>query len=821
MVAVLACIVLAVQHARGPSSELQDSLGSSKLPVFGAVVLCAAVLLALQLLPLPVQMPLPSMAAWRRLPGRSMGAISLDPASTQISLALLILYGVVWWCCYRLGATSKQRQILFRVVLLNGVLITIFAVVQKLTWNGKLYWYFPLGPNTTFGPMVYHNISGAWLTFAFSAGLYVLLLGRERRTGVLESGTLIDLTLVSVVLVGLLGSLSRGAILSAGIAGLLTMLLAPLKSRLRITGLIAAIGVSVVGLLLWFGIFDSVLKRFAQMSSSYMAEDSRLVHWQSGWQAASDFWATGCGAGAYGRVVSTYEWNPQIFDYAHNQYLETLVTMGVPGTILVLAALCVLARDLLFAARRVRGANQPLPDREDLALFAAGSFFLISQVCHAVVDYCLSIPAIGICFAAMLGLVHARFWPRSSVSAGLELGGAGVENISPRVDFPSSFPTSFSVPDSLKLACSILLLAAIGWATWVSLAAARVDLAMRRLPWDRSLQELGDETLKTCTLELENALRWRPHDAVALEALGNLQVAQYRLAALRQLAAETGVDVNDANLWQWTSPDVLHHRACQLSAANRLSDLAEVRSQTPVADHLVPALRAYLRSWQSCPLMPEVLINLETLGFLQSELAPANEGFPKKPTVLARSMSGSNPEIHFRCGKLDFSAGRLDAAVVSWRASLSASPRFLPDIVAFASQFADPPKFIDGVVPEDRTVVMRLMSDARYEQIDSQVLLAKANKVAEMLAAGPMQADDLVFVALVKSRQQQPNAAADLLQRAVQLRPEDVAIRFRLAQALADSQRTDEAIRELLLCIRMRPDNQYRQLLESLRALQQ
>ena len=814
LLAALAVLSIAFRYS-GRRVPEAVALPIATVPLFGGVFLVAICLLALQILPLPVELPLPSMVVWRTIPGQALGTISLDVASTQVSLALLVMFGVVWWCSYQLQISSTQRQILFRAVLVNGVLITIFAVVQKLTWNGKLYWYFPLGPNTTFGPMVYHNISGAWLTFALAAGLYVLLDGRERRAGWLESGTLTDLTLVAVVLVGLLGSLSRGAILSAGIAGLLTLFITPLKSRLRGVGLIAAMAVSVAGLLLWFGIFDSVLNRFAQMSGSYMAEDSRLAHWQSGFQVAKEFWLAGCGAGAYGRVVSAYDWNPQVFDYAHNQYLETLVTMGVPGATLILVALCVLARDVWFAGRFVRGKNRSVRSRDDVALFAAGSFFLISQACHAVVDYCLAIPAIGICFAAMLGMFHARFGLSTSTNSPHASDDSCSAANQPQRNLTTSFPAV------LTLVWSIALLVVLAWATLVSFAAARVDLAMRRLPWDRPLKQLGAESLEACSTELETALRWRPHDAVAQEALGNLYVAQYRAAALQQLAAETGVALEDANLWQWTSTEVLHHRANQLVASGKANDLAEMRTQGPVAEHLVPASRAFLRSWQACPLLPEVLLQLEMLGFLQPDLAAEGTVVPDDPVGLARSVAGQNPAILFRCGKLDFAAGRLDAAVDSWRASLSASPRFLPDIVGFASLFAAPDEFINGVIPDDRAVVLQLMTGTRYQQLYEEIILTKAAQVAESLVAAPMQPDDLVFVAELKSRQQQPAAAAELLQQAVLARPEDVAIRFQLAQALAASNRIDDAIRELLLCIRMRPNAEYRRFLESLRSMQQ
>ena len=80
---------------------------------------------------------------------------------------------------------------------------------------------------------------------------------------------------------------------------------------------------------------------------------------------------------------------------AHNEYLQALADLGVPGGLLALG----LAARLLRAAVRI-AALSPL----DVGLLGA----ITAGLAHAAADFTLQIPANAAVFAALAGLVMRR-----------------------------------------------------------------------------------------------------------------------------------------------------------------------------------------------------------------------------------------------------------------------------------------------------------------------------------------------------------------------------------------------------------------------------
>ena len=89
-------------------------------------------------------------------------------------------------------------------------------------------------------------------------------------------------------------------------------------------------------------------------------------------------------------------------DMAHNSYIEHLVELGVPATLLLyfgpllLFGYCVRG---VFARRR----GQLFP------LVAVGATVLVAL--HALVDFSLQIPAVAVTYAALLGIGVAQATP--------------------------------------------------------------------------------------------------------------------------------------------------------------------------------------------------------------------------------------------------------------------------------------------------------------------------------------------------------------------------------------------------------------------------
>src|SRR5690606_10334739 len=89
-------------------------------------------------------------------------------------------------------------------------------------------------------------------------------------------------------------------------------------------------------------------------------------------------------------------------DKAHNTYVEHLVELGVPATLLLYAG------PLLLFAYCLRGVFLRRTDQV-YPLAAVGATLLVGS--HALVDFSLQIPAVAVTFAALLGIGVAQATP--------------------------------------------------------------------------------------------------------------------------------------------------------------------------------------------------------------------------------------------------------------------------------------------------------------------------------------------------------------------------------------------------------------------------
>jgi len=88
--------------------------------------------------------------------------------------------------------------------------------------------------------------------------------------------------------------------------------------------------------------FTATKYKLENDKSDETASDRRLILWQAGWQAAVEHLPFGTGTGdAFEAIREKYQQNGYLQNYnhnynAHNQYLQALITNGIPGIILLL-----------------------------------------------------------------------------------------------------------------------------------------------------------------------------------------------------------------------------------------------------------------------------------------------------------------------------------------------------------------------------------------------------------------------------------------------------------------------------------------------------
>lgn len=154
---------------------------------------------------------------------------------------------------------------------------------------------------------------------------------------------------------------------------------------------------------------EAALLRFFLPDKTDLAEDYRVLILQPSIEAFKLFPWTGSGLGAFReafRVVQPASIRGLV-DQAHNEYLQILVTAGLPGALLATTAL--VAGTWLL----IRGFFRQ-PHREESAFALGGLGALLTLLLHGLAEFNFSVPAIPATMATLLGGAWAAIqWRRS------------------------------------------------------------------------------------------------------------------------------------------------------------------------------------------------------------------------------------------------------------------------------------------------------------------------------------------------------------------------------------------------------------------------
>ncbi|MBI5971491.1 MAG: hypothetical protein HY884_10105, partial [Deltaproteobacteria bacterium] len=99
-------------------------------------------------------------------------ALSLARGETMDGFFRLLSYAAVFFVVVNHYRSKRQIGRLFGAIIVIGIALMVFAVVQKMTWNGSLYWFYPLRPELSsrasriFGPYVNRNHFAGYMELA-------------------------------------------------------------------------------------------------------------------------------------------------------------------------------------------------------------------------------------------------------------------------------------------------------------------------------------------------------------------------------------------------------------------------------------------------------------------------------------------------------------------------------------------------------------------------------------------------------------------------------------------------------------------------------
>jgi O-antigen ligase len=319
--------------------------------------------------------------------------------STRVELQLLCTYLVlVFLMTQSYTRTSHWRGYLWFAMAL-GFFVSIFGILQYLTFNGKLYWTRVMRfGGIPFGPYVNRNHFAGFAELIIPVALVPLFLGKVRR----ERLFLVALFAL-VPIVALLLSASRGGIVSFAVQMiilLLLLLVRRIRSRQMILGgLVVLAAVMAVS---WIGV-QQVLQRFSNMQSLEVSGGKRTAMRQDTWRLFLDHPVVGTGLGTYQMVFPPYDslYDGKIVNHAHNDYVEALAETGVIGG---LFCAWFVGLVLLNALKGLGETGNAFGSVLNLTGLLACCGLLV----HSLVDFNLHIPANALLFLVSAHMAVTR-----------------------------------------------------------------------------------------------------------------------------------------------------------------------------------------------------------------------------------------------------------------------------------------------------------------------------------------------------------------------------------------------------------------------------
>jgi O-antigen ligase len=337
----------------------------------------------------------PLLGLWGVAALQLAAGITVYPFQTRIELLKYTALLALFFLCAQSYRKLEHWHGFVWFLLILGFAVSVFAILQHFTFNGKLYWVREIQfGGIPFGPYVNRNHFAGLVELLIPPGVAILILRAERRD---------QLPLVALFTLFPIGALflsaSRGGIISfLGEIGLLAFLILFRRREgreLAAAGLVVVLAIAFVS---WLGI-GRALERFASYKTLEVSEGRRIEMLQGTWRIFLDHPIAGTGLGTLQKVFPLYEtiYDGLIVNHSHNDYAEVLAETGVIGGLCGLAFLVLLAWT---------GWKNIVAEKEvmNLAYHAGALVACFGLLIHATVDFNFHIPSNALVFLLQAAL---------------------------------------------------------------------------------------------------------------------------------------------------------------------------------------------------------------------------------------------------------------------------------------------------------------------------------------------------------------------------------------------------------------------------------
>lgn len=333
-------------------------------------------------------------------------SLSRNVGYTRAAVTVLIFLLISFLIASNFFASRERLSALGHFLVIYGLAMALFALVQHFSWNGRFFWLRPTEATTPFGPFANHNHFAGYMELLIPVPL-ALIITRAVTT---ELRVLYGFAAIMMGVAAVL-SLSRGGIISIAAAMMFLVLMSVRLPRQRgktaarkglpqlasqAAVVIAIVAVISAGIF-WIGA-DPVINRMTQGQPPSGDSQKETFFSSRGWVWRDTVTMIrsnpllGVGLGAYETAFSIYTKSdgslrvPQ----SHNDYLQVVADCGVVGGLIALWFIVSVFRAV------ARGTRSRDPLYAGLALGSGAGLFAI--LVHSLFDFNLQLPSNALLF---------------------------------------------------------------------------------------------------------------------------------------------------------------------------------------------------------------------------------------------------------------------------------------------------------------------------------------------------------------------------------------------------------------------------------------
>ena len=334
-------------------------------------------------------------------------SLSMDVEATRGAAIVIFFLFVCFVIAANFFNTPERLRSLANFLIVFGLALAVFALIQHFTWEGKLFWARPTkaaGAGTG-GPFVNRNHFAGYMEMLIPIPVVLAL---SRRTG-FEARLFYGFA-AGVMGVAEVASLSRGGMISL-FACLLFVAAITASNKdqsrsqrhssfvLRPVYFIALMLIAILVGVFWVGADFDILKRIADESLSSNSPMGRGGIWRDTWAMFCAHPIFGVGLGAFETVYPIYGRSngSLLIQFAHNDYLQILSDAGIIGGALAVWFIAMLARAGVKIIRHEGSMSR--------AIQLGGAAGIFALLIHSFFDFNLQIPSNALLFLILSAVV--------------------------------------------------------------------------------------------------------------------------------------------------------------------------------------------------------------------------------------------------------------------------------------------------------------------------------------------------------------------------------------------------------------------------------